>query len=177
MELFKFDNPQLNIIGKWLLDNSAHWQGSIDYDEALFSISFLQFGDCVNWTKSANKKTNEHLIRIGLYNHKNSNEVQFSFNLNNSFGRVSTIPNKPNDKLIIHDRCDIGKISLIAEMKGTPNLKLYGLFIPRSLVKVGRNGLWNLKNETLEKVPTDFKNILRFGRTGEFTLPNENSSL
>jgi hypothetical protein len=166
-ELFKISNPQLSIAGEWLSNTSHEWKGEIEYVEPLFSISFLESADSIKWIKSDNEKTNGHRIGIKLFRQINQNEVQFSFNFNNSVDRMWTIPNLPNDKPIIYNKCDIGKICLIAEMNGNPNLKLYALFIPRSITKIGKNGLWHLKEELLEDVPNSYKDILRFGRTGK----------
>jgi hypothetical protein len=170
-ELLKINAPELTLKGEWLDKSIPTWEGTIEFTEPLFSISFLQYGESVHWVKSDNEKSNGHRIWIKLFcDDKLSRDVQFAFNFNNSVGRIWTKVESLNDRPTIHSKCIVGHICLIAHMKGEPEIKLHALFIPRSLTKVGRNGLWHVKDELLDNVDNDYKKILRYGRAGAFIV-------
>jgi len=67
----------------------------------------------------------------------------------------------------------IGRVFPFCEPFGTPKIHLFGLLLLRDQVVGARNGLWHLKPEFRDKLPSEWAHILSYGRTGFVSLEHE----
>jgi len=168
--VINFLDRNININGNWVnkYESQKRWEGQALSEEPMVSISFLECGNKITWVKSERNSERNHEINISIFNYDNIElDVQFNYRFNHGGAyfrsRIENINYFP--KMYVGN-ISIGKISLICHFEGKPELKLYCLFVPLQIIKIGRNGIWHIRKANLNLIDNSFLSIFQYGRKG-----------
>lgn len=62
---------------------------------------------------------------------------------------------------------ETARVVTIVTVEGSTSVALYALFLCRRDVRIGRNGLWNLRPEHRNLVSDPYLAVLTYGRSGK----------
>ena len=170
-DLSFFKKLNINISGSWKDVARNDWEGTAISTEPLVALSILKIENKYEWCKSERGSLDGQPIRLLLSPYdSHSPDVKINF----SVGRGHVIsgcimPEKRyQPPLLLKNVITTGHIEKTFFIEGSKNVELYSLFLAASDVKVGRNGLWHIRDEYKNKLLEPFDTILTFGRNGEF---------
>jgi uncharacterized protein YcfL len=162
-------NEVINISGNWINHQTPKWIGSANAESSMVSITFFEIDNKIAWLKSERARNNNFDIHINIFNYdKTGLDVQFNCFFNNSINSIRAQIDSVNILPKIYDgNVNSGRIYLFSTFDSKPKINLYVLFIPMNIIKVGRNGIWKIKNNYLNLIDEKFIKILQTGRKGK----------
>ena len=162
---------EVTVTGAWLPSPKRDWQGLIQSSEAVVGISFISVGSHTEWSKSDRGSTEglETSVMLGNYDSFGL-DVQVNFSIGNNGRRWRTVVGSETylPKIIAPNTFLTGSLIEFARVEAKPSIELKALVLARCDVKVGRNGIWHLRNEFLGFLPEMLQKILTRGRSGRF---------
>ena len=139
------------------------------------AVTFMQVKKSIYWCKSPRASSPERTLS-GLFTHELNGPFNLCISVSVEGGLLQhwTNINPEKEYLTINNNHVVNTWELFEfiEVQGEPEIVVRILYIPRSYIKFGRNGIWNLKNEYTFSVPEPIKSVLTHGRTGVF-ISNE----
>lgn len=157
----------VTVDGTW--DTAASrddWHGRARAADPIVALTLNGFG---RWAKSERPLTDGSLaVRLLLMPYeKERGDVQVNFSVGGGHALSRTTVEsdyRPSIEKIAAFRT--GQIGSFATVKGSHKVSLSVLFICRSDVRIGRNGLWNLRPNHRESVSEPWRLALSYGRSG-----------
>jgi len=166
---------KLDLSGNWkILSNvGKEWQGVITSEQPVVAITFMQVGNHVKWVKSERNNSEQLSVRFSFVkDNPNDKNMQMNYVVGDSADRCWTEVSSENYLSVLSNKntFNTGEIRLLLVVDGSPKIELFSLFIQCGEIKIGRKGLWRLKDSIGESLVNPMKDILMCGRTGELNL-------
>lgn len=156
----------VTITGDWLSLPKRDWRGCVVCEEPIVGIAILETPTNTTWAISGRHSSEVGLL-IGRYD-KIGCDVQVSFSVGRGISYWRTlvassnyIPDIPSKMTLL-----TGSVSKFCVVDGQPNVTLKVLFIAKSDVKSGRNGIWHVRTKLQDDLPLPMHQMLTYGRTG-----------
>lgn len=161
----------VSVSGEWQAGATRDWRGQARAPEPVVAISFAVKGAQVSWCKSERANPVGQPVRLLLGHYDSAmRDVQVNFSVGKGGVVSRTVVDSPTYRPKFQATMTVATASFIqfTTVEGSQPVQLFALFLAGSDVKVGRNGLWHLRPKLVESVPVDFRNLLTYGRTGEW---------
>ena len=142
------------------------WNGKAQAAEPIVALILNGFGE---WAKSDRPLSDGSLtVRLLLapYDKERCDVgVHFSIGGGGAQNRTTVEPNyRPSIENFTHFRT--GRLDSFAIVEGSRIVSFFALFVCRADVRIGRNGLWNLRPEHRKSVSEPWRSALSYGRAG-----------
>jgi hypothetical protein len=145
----------IEIEGKWTRKNEAEYiyNGKVIYSEPLFNIRFIEYvGKKIEWSKSERFSAKSPKIYINMYH-------------------FLDIIKKNGLPYVYNGKVELGKIFLLTEYGESNNLeRRHEIYITRDIIKMGRNGIWKIKNDYINEYNENLIKNIQYGRSGIIKL-------
>ena len=162
---------EVSVSGEWQAGATRDWRGQAHAPEPVVAISFVVKGAQVSWCKSERGNSVGQPVRLLLTHYDSAmRDVLVNFSVGEGHVVSRTVVDAPTYRPKFQATMTFMTASFIpfTTVDGSQPVQLFALFLAASEVKVGRNGLWHLRPKLVESVPVDFRNLLTYGRTGEW---------
>lgn len=163
----------VSVSGEWRAGATRDWLGQARGPEPIVAISFAVKGGRVSWCKSGRATPEGQPVRLLLGHYDSAmRDVQVNFSVGDGGVVSRTVVDSPTYRPSIFPPMTIttARFTPFTTVEGASPVQLFALFLVGSDVKVGRNRLWHLRPKLAESVPTDFRKLLTYGRTGEWDV-------
>jgi hypothetical protein len=142
------------------------WHGRAWATEPIVALTLNGFG---RWAKSdrplADGSVAVRLLLMPYDKERGDIQVNFSVGGGHALSRTTVPPDyRPTVKKSAVFRA--GQLGSFAMVEGSRTVSLIVLFVCRSDVRIGRNGLWNLRPIHRESVSEPWRSVLSYGRSG-----------
>ena len=167
-------NSIAELVGAWERKRNWDWNGVITAKSPIAAVSFLRVRNRIEWARSQKELTAKLDVRLllGIYD-SDPRDVSVGFSIGVNGPRWRTLLGDPNEPPEISKiNITIGKPFVFCKSFGTPAIELFGLVILREQVVGARNGLWHIKGEFANVLPSEWFSILTNGRVGWFKIEN-----
>lgn len=143
------------------------WCGRAQAAEPIVALTLNGFGE---WAKSDRPLTDGSLtvrLLLGPYD-KERRDVLVNFSVGGGYSLSRTIV-EPDYRPSIENFAVFrtGQLDSFATIEGSRTVSLFALFVCRADVRIGRNGLWNLRPKHRELVSEPWRSALSYGRSGK----------
>ena len=156
----------LSVLGDWKSTSAGDWTGAISCDEPVVGVAMLEVGTKVEWVLS---ERDAKEVRLWLVPYDGTGiDVQVGFSVGKGSRRWRTMLPSPfyRPEIIAPWLAETGRVIEFCQIPGSPVIWLKALFLAKSDVQVGRNGVWHLRRELAGSLSSPFEKMLTWGRTG-----------
>lgn len=149
----------------------AQWSGTVESRTPLAGIAVLNTGTKARWVKSAPAMLNANIYvsftSVGAHAPR---RATFTARLHGAI-----LPGVPVDvdgdvtvtRHLRTNRIETGRAHFLVEV---PGAAFVVLFLPSTVLKVGRNRLWRVLDDLALALPPELRRVLTKGRTGELQV-------
>lgn len=147
------------------------WSGEMRADASVVAVAFLVAPGGVCWCKSERARGWGLSVGLSLRWYDDlGHDVQVNWSIGGGQRRSRTTLDAPATPAFpLVPECvtfETGAIQSIFTVPGEPLVTCAALLLPAEVVRVGRNGLWQLRRRERERVPQPLRRMLSYGRTG-----------
>jgi len=161
----------VEVDGAWCDGRRRDWRGLAVSEEPVVAVTFVSSSDCIEWCKSKRPQPQGQSVRL-LLGHYDSEgvDVQVNFSVGESGPRTRTTVTSAEYRPIVAAPIvgRSGRMIPFATVEGSRRVDLGILFVARTHVRVGRNGLWQVRPDVAERLPESIAYLLTHSRTGQF---------
>lgn len=155
-------------VGPFVEVIDARWAGTFESSVPLTGIAMLYRSG--GWWAKASPATMNPGVQVSLHTRAGCVDGQASFAAGLHGVFLPTVPVTCGDDLSAactfgSSHAVTGRPHLVAEIDGAAFIVV---MLQGSVLKVGRNRLWHLRDELVSALPTDLRQLLARGRTGNF---------
>lgn len=155
-------------VGPFVEVIDARWAGTFESSVPITGIAML-YRDGGSWAKASPATMNPG-VQVSVHARAGCVDGQASFAASLHGAFLPTVPVVCGDDLPAactfgSSHAVTGRPHLVAEVDGTAFIVL---MLQGSVLKVGRNRLWHLRDELASALPADLRQLLVRGRTGNF---------
>jgi hypothetical protein len=159
----------VEVKGSWCEGRRRDWRGVASALEPLVAVTFVASSDGAEWCKSKRPQPSGQPIRLLLAHYDaDGTDVQVNFSVGESGRRLRTevksADYRPATASPVVGRT--GRMLRFADIVGSRRVSLGILFVARSHVRIGRNGLWRVRPEVAERLPEPIAYLMTHSRTG-----------
>ena len=145
----------------------VRWSGTLACAVPVAGIAFLVTPSEIHWVKSAPPTINPS-VSVSMHARAGYTPERASFSAGLQGAFLPAVAFACGEDLIAactlgQTRIATGRAHLVGEVKGAAFVVL---LLPASVLKVGRNRLWRLRDEPLSLLPADLRDLFGRGRTG-----------
>jgi len=159
---------EVTLRGEWSREPHVHWRGVAAAEEPIVAVAFLTRETEVHWCKSEREHASSAPVRLALFRYDRTGEdVQVHFLVGEGGRRWRTLlPSSHYQPAIEPGPYVTGRVQLFARIEGTPRVECHVLFLAAQQVRVGRSGLWRVREEVAVLLESRMRRLLSRGRTG-----------
>jgi hypothetical protein len=157
--------------GPFVEVEDVRWHGTLECSAPLAGIAFLVTSGRVDWVRSP-PATVAPTLELSLHRYAGHVDAGASFAASLHGARLHTVPvpGTPNLRESCTPRAGsllTGSGHLVAEAGG---VEFWVVLVPGSVIKVGRNRIWHLRDELAAVLPVDVRQVLARRRTGGWAI-------
>lgn len=161
---------RVEITGSWQESSRRAWRGCAISSEPVVALVISKVDKKIEWCKSERGNPDGQPVKLIMGHYDSENlDVQINYSIGGGHvcSRCITSTQRYKPELLIKRAMRAGVIEKVFQVEGSKTIELYALFLAASDVKVGRNGLWRIRDEYRDKLLSPFDEILAYGRNGE----------
>jgi len=154
-------------LGPFVDIEDMRWRAKIECSTPLTGIAFLRTAREICWVK-AGRPVERPLVEVSLHVRANYVDGRATFSSNLMGSVLPGIPvafsgNVETSCKLGHSRFMTGRAQVVATAgEGA----FVVILLPRTVIKMGRNNLWHLRDEFAASLPDHVRPVLTRGRTG-----------
>lgn len=157
-------------VGPYMDTMDWRWDGFVKGETLLAGLYLRIRGASMRWAKSERPVESPAVAIFASAWNENQRSVSVAASFHGAGGNSwpMILDAEPPDAIAIHSSgLEMGRPHLLAEL-GDETVAL--LVLPGSMVRMGRNGLWRVRDDIASRLPPDLRLLFTRSRNGEVEL-------